>query len=90
MSFGQKRAYPGAYDCDGKTTMDLLNNDKDFGLMINSYSQMGFRLNNNVFVLGPMAIFPKYDILRFDVTPLMWDFPFSEPFFRGTSITCMT
>jgi NADH dehydrogenase [ubiquinone] 1 alpha subcomplex assembly factor 3 len=27
--------------------------------MINAFSQAGFRLNNGMFVLGPMAIFPR-------------------------------
>lgn len=27
--------------------------------MIDSYSQIGFRLNNGVYVLGPMVIFPR-------------------------------
>ncbi|XP_063708455.1 NADH dehydrogenase [ubiquinone] 1 alpha subcomplex assembly factor 3 [Culicoides brevitarsis] len=64
-NYGQIRSYSGAYDCDGKTTMSLLNADHEYGLMVDSYSQLGFRLNNRVFVLGPMAIFPK--------TVLSWD-----------------
>lgn len=53
------RRYSTAYEADGKTTVTLLNTEEDAGLMVNSYSQLGFRLNNNVFVMGPMAIFPK-------------------------------
>ncbi|XP_058822867.1 NADH dehydrogenase [ubiquinone] 1 alpha subcomplex assembly factor 3 [Topomyia yanbarensis] len=48
-----------AYDGDGKTTLSILNLEAESGLLINSYSQVGFRLNNNMVVLGPMAIFPR-------------------------------
>ncbi|XP_042221819.1 NADH dehydrogenase [ubiquinone] 1 alpha subcomplex assembly factor 3-like isoform X2 [Homarus americanus] len=29
------------------------------GLMVDSYSQVGFRLNNGMSVIGPIALFPK-------------------------------
>lgn len=48
-----------AYDGDGKTKVNILNRELDLGLMINSYSQYGFRLNNDFKVVGPMAIFPR-------------------------------
>lgn len=48
-----------AYDDDGKTKVKILNQDTESGLMINSFSQMGFRLNNGMMVIGPMAIFPR-------------------------------
>jgi NADH dehydrogenase [ubiquinone] 1 alpha subcomplex assembly factor 3 len=53
--------HPGtaAYDGDGKTKVSIMNSDAESGLMINAFSQMGFRLNNGIMVLGPMAIFPK-------------------------------
>lgn len=57
-----KRSYqPGtrAYDGDGKTSVTVLNKEEDAGLMINAYSQTGFRLNNGMFVVGPMVIFPR-------------------------------
>ncbi|XP_021918608.1 uncharacterized protein LOC110829308 isoform X2 [Zootermopsis nevadensis] len=47
-----------SYDPDGKTTVQILNRNVE-GLMINSYSQFGFRLNNGMYILGPMAIFPR-------------------------------
>ncbi|XP_069684506.1 NADH dehydrogenase [ubiquinone] 1 alpha subcomplex assembly factor 3 [Periplaneta americana] len=47
-----------SYDPDGKTTVQVLNKSVE-GLMIDSYSQVGFRLNNGMYVLGPMAIFPR-------------------------------
>lgn len=48
-----------SYEGDGKTTVSILNKEVDAGLMINAFSQMGFRLNNGMMVVGPMAIFPK-------------------------------
>lgn len=47
------------YEGDGKTKVNILNRELDLGLMINSYSQLGFRLNNELRVVGPMAIFPR-------------------------------
>lgn len=47
-----------SYDPDGKTAVQLLNKNLEV-LMIDSYSQVGFRLNNGLYVLGPMAIFPR-------------------------------
>ncbi|XP_058452071.1 NADH dehydrogenase [ubiquinone] 1 alpha subcomplex assembly factor 3 [Malaya genurostris] len=48
-----------SYDGDGKTSVSILNMEADSGLLINSYSTVGFRLNNNMVVVGPMAIFPR-------------------------------
>lgn len=47
------------YEGDGKTKVNILNRETELGLMINSYSQYGFRLNNELRVVGPMAIFPR-------------------------------
>lgn len=47
------------YEGDGKTKVSILNHELDLGLMINSYSQLGFRLNNDLRVVGPMAIFSR-------------------------------
>lgn len=48
------------YDGDGKTTATILNNDHlGNGFMINSISKVGFRLNNDVLVVGPLVIFPR-------------------------------
>lgn len=47
------------YHGDGKTKVNILNRELELGLMINSYSQVGFRLNNELRVIGPMAIFPR-------------------------------
>lgn len=49
----------GSYEGDGKTKVNILNQELNLGLMINSYSQSGFRLNNGLNVIGPMAIFPR-------------------------------
>ncbi|KAB0798430.1 hypothetical protein PPYR_09423 [Photinus pyralis] len=48
-----------SYQGDGKTTAHILNSDADSGLLINGISEVGFRLNNSVTVLGPMVIFPR-------------------------------
>lgn len=48
-----------SYDPDGKTTVQILNQEAGAPLMIDTYNQQGFRLNNGMKVLGPIAIFPK-------------------------------
>ncbi|XP_071440816.1 NADH dehydrogenase [ubiquinone] 1 alpha subcomplex assembly factor 3 [Hetaerina americana] len=44
---------------EGRTTVNILNTESDAALMVDSYSQMGFRLNNGLAIIGPMVIFPK-------------------------------
>lgn len=51
--------WSGSYQGDGKTKVNILNMEIEMGLMINSYSQVGFRLNNGLNVIGPMAIFQR-------------------------------
>lgn len=53
------RNFAKSYEGDGKTKVHIMNDDSELGLMINGYSQMGFRLNNDMTILGPMAIFPR-------------------------------
>uniref|UniRef100_A0A2M4C1G6 NADH dehydrogenase [ubiquinone] 1 alpha subcomplex assembly factor 3 n=2 Tax=albitarsis series TaxID=58233 RepID=A0A2M4C1G6_9DIPT len=53
------RTLRSTYESDGKTSVTILNKEADAGLMINSYSQYGFRLNNDMVVLGPMALFSR-------------------------------
>lgn len=48
-----------AYDHDGKTKITIFNTQQDLGVMITSYSQFGFRLNNDLMVLGPVTVFPR-------------------------------
>lgn len=48
----------GAYQSDGKTIVNILNQMEDSPIMIDSYSRVGFRLNNGLFILGPMVVFP--------------------------------
>ncbi|CAB3233434.1 unnamed protein product [Arctia plantaginis] len=48
-----------AYEGEGKTVVKVINQDYDLGLMIDSYATYGFKLNNGLTVLGPMAIFPR-------------------------------
>ncbi|XP_041970505.1 NADH dehydrogenase [ubiquinone] 1 alpha subcomplex assembly factor 3 [Aricia agestis] len=51
--------HKSSYEGEGKTTVRILNQEPDLGLIIDGYSNFGFRLNNGVTVLGPMAIFPR-------------------------------
>jgi len=46
-----------AYEGSGKTTVSIINENQD-KLMVDGFSQQGFILNNNMRVIGPMAIFP--------------------------------
>ncbi|KAJ8960899.1 hypothetical protein NQ318_020198 [Aromia moschata] len=57
---------PGAYEGEGKTTVQILNKETELGLMIDGISQVGFRLNNDITILGPMVIFPR-SVLSWDV-----------------------
>jgi len=63
-NYEQSRFY--SYEGDGKTTVTILNDELDSPLMIDSYHEKGFRLNNGMTVLGPVAIFPK-SIFSWDV-----------------------
>ena len=54
------------YDGDGKTTVSVLNRDERELLLIDTYSSAGFRLNSGLFVVGPLAIFPR-TIFHWDV-----------------------
>ncbi|KAL4712103.1 hypothetical protein ACJJTC_010964 [Scirpophaga incertulas] len=40
-------------------TVRVINKELDLGLMIDTYATFGFKLNNGITVLGPMAIFPR-------------------------------
>jgi len=41
------------------STVTILNEDTEAGILINAYSRAGFRLNNGMMALGPIAVFPK-------------------------------
>uniref|UniRef100_A0A1A9WW31 NADH dehydrogenase [ubiquinone] 1 alpha subcomplex assembly factor 3 n=1 Tax=Glossina brevipalpis TaxID=37001 RepID=A0A1A9WW31_9MUSC len=58
-----------AYDCDGKTKVNIFNTQQELGVMITGYSQYGFRLNNDMVVIGPIAVFPK-SVLSWNVNNL--------------------
>lgn len=52
-----------SYEGYGKATIDIENKtttEEDFVPLISTYSQLGFRLNNKTFVMGPMIIFKKH------------------------------
>lgn len=54
------------YEGDGKTTVSILNKEYKHLIMINTYSNMGFRLNNGIFTVGPLAAFPR-TVLQWNV-----------------------
>lgn len=58
------------YEGEGKTTVTILNNEEGSNLMINGFSEVGFHLNNDITVLGPMAIFSK-SVLSWNVNKLL-------------------
>uniref|UniRef100_A0A1E1WW09 NADH dehydrogenase [ubiquinone] 1 alpha subcomplex assembly factor 3 n=1 Tax=Amblyomma aureolatum TaxID=187763 RepID=A0A1E1WW09_9ACAR len=59
-----------AYEGDGKTTVSVLNKDRGDMLLVNSYSTAGFRLNNGLFIVGPVALFPR-SVLQWRVRSLL-------------------
>lgn len=64
MSGGDVVAPPSEYD--SSISVDIINNQQDAALMIDSYSPIGFLLNNGSRVVGPCAIFPR-SILHWNV-----------------------
>lgn len=54
------------YEGDGKTTVTILNRELKHLIMIDTFSNYGFRLSNGVFAMGPMAAFPR-TILQWNV-----------------------
>jgi hypothetical protein len=52
-------AFNPEVDTTSKTTVKVLNNEEDGYLLVNSYSQMGFKFNNGTTAFGPIALFPK-------------------------------
>ncbi|GAB0087990.1 NADH dehydrogenase [Sergentomyia squamirostris] len=48
-----------SYEGEGKTTINILNKEVEHGLLIDAFSRLGFRLNNKMNIIGPMAIFPR-------------------------------
>ncbi|OQV13338.1 putative NADH dehydrogenase [ubiquinone] 1 alpha subcomplex assembly factor 3 [Hypsibius exemplaris] len=59
-------AFDPEVDTAQKTTVTVLNNADDEYLLVNSYSQIGFHLSNNVRAFGPIALFPK-SVLQWNV-----------------------
>lgn len=52
------KRYSGAYDAPAQTTTAIINHKDVKVNMIHTYSQIGFRLTNNSFLLGPTIILP--------------------------------
>ncbi|OWR51658.1 NADH dehydrogenase [ubiquinone] 1 alpha subcomplex assembly factor 3 [Danaus plexippus] len=59
LSLSNSLQHKAAYEGEGKTTVRVINQETDLGLMIDSYGTYGFRLNNGITVLGPIAIFSR-------------------------------
>ncbi|XP_067628472.1 NADH dehydrogenase [ubiquinone] 1 alpha subcomplex assembly factor 3 isoform X2 [Eurosta solidaginis] len=59
LSQPSRQYVEAAYEGDGKTKVSILNTEEEYGLMITGFSQYGFRLNNDMTIIGPMAIFPR-------------------------------
>lgn len=49
-----------------KTTLVQFKPEDGYGLQITSVDELGFKINNNIRVIGPIAIFPK-TIYRWNV-----------------------
>lgn len=63
-----------AYDGDGRTTVRVLNNEETHLNLVNTYSDRGFRLANNLFIVGSILLFPthvySWNVKRgIDITP---------------------
>ena len=54
----RRESESAAYEGSGKTEITLLNEMAPI-MMIDTYSQIGFRVNGQTLVVGPMAIFPN-------------------------------
>lgn len=48
----------GSYEGPGKTTINILNEEAKGINMVDSFSQDGFRLNDDTKILGPCVVFP--------------------------------
>ncbi|XP_014670601.1 PREDICTED: NADH dehydrogenase [ubiquinone] 1 alpha subcomplex assembly factor 3-like [Priapulus caudatus] len=49
----------GETDPLNRTSVTIMNTGAEYGLMIDTFSAAGFRLNNGISVIGPMAIFAR-------------------------------
>lgn len=54
------------YEGDGKTTVTILNREYKHLVMVDTFSTFGFRLNNGIFAVGPLAAFPR-TILQWNI-----------------------
>ncbi|XP_029643062.1 NADH dehydrogenase [ubiquinone] 1 alpha subcomplex assembly factor 3 [Octopus sinensis] len=48
------------------SSISMLNKEEDSGIMVEAYSPYGFKLNNNIRIFGPCALFPR-SILHWNV-----------------------
>lgn len=66
-----------AVDEDGdmnamRSTVTILNQEQEEGIFIDSYSNIGFKLNNGIQIIGPCAVFPR-SVLHWNVR-MCWHF----------------
>uniref|UniRef100_A0A2L2YEI8 NADH dehydrogenase [ubiquinone] 1 alpha subcomplex assembly factor 3 n=1 Tax=Parasteatoda tepidariorum TaxID=114398 RepID=A0A2L2YEI8_PARTP len=54
------------YEGDGKTTVTILNKEYKHLVMFDTLGNHGFRLNNGIFIMGPVAAFPR-TVLQWNV-----------------------
>lgn len=62
VGYGEDNALTKEYDPEmkHKSSVTMLNRENtERLLMVNRYNQLGFRLNNEIFVYGPMILFPR-------------------------------
>ncbi|XP_066147407.1 NADH dehydrogenase [ubiquinone] 1 alpha subcomplex assembly factor 3 [Euwallacea fornicatus] len=60
---------PNTYADEGRTTVHVMNKDYEYGLMIDGYSEVGFKLNNQITILGPMIICPR-SVLAWNISDI--------------------
>jgi NADH dehydrogenase [ubiquinone] 1 alpha subcomplex assembly factor 3 len=65
-----KRRFSGAYEGDGKTTVTIINDENQEAVIIDTYSSHGFRLSSGVFMIGPIAAFPR-TVFQWDVSSVL-------------------
>lgn len=72
--FARQTSNSAAYEGDGRTTVRVLNDEIPHLNLVNTYSAQGFRLANNLFIVGSILLFPthvySWNVKRgIDITP---------------------
>ncbi|CAH1795525.1 unnamed protein product [Owenia fusiformis] len=61
----RQHSYDQSHESD-KTTVRIMNMEQDLGIMVDTFSPHGFRLNNGFQIIGPCALFPR-SVLHWNV-----------------------